>query len=136
MDRRVIDASVALKWVLDEDGTPAALQMLDAGALHAPDFVFVEIGNVLWAKVRRRRMSRTAADSAYDSITAVGLTLTPLAELIAPARRLAFALDLTVYDTLYAALAQQLDCPLATADRALADAMNAAGMPGSAFFIE
>lgn len=63
------------------------------------------------------------------------LVLTPLAELTRPARSLAFALDLTVYDAVYAALAQQLDCPLATADEKLADALTAAQLTASALLI-
>lgn len=51
----------------------------------------------------------------------------PLGELTLAARQLAFALDLTMYG----ALAQQLDCALATADKALASAMATRGAPGS-----
>ncbi len=131
----VIDASAALKWVLEERGTAAALQLLDDDVLHAPDFMLVEVANVLWSKVRRGVLKRVEADAGYEAIAAVPIALAPLGELTLAARSLAFALDLTLYDALYAALAQRFDCPLATADETLARAMNASGIPGSALLL-
>jgi len=135
LQRVVVDASAALKWVLEEEGTAAASELLDTDVLHAPDFMLLEAANVLWAKARRGILTRSEADTAFQALAAVPLVLTPLAELTRPARTLGFALDLTVYDAVYAALAQQLDCPLATADRTLAQAMTAAGLAGSAQLI-
>ena len=135
LQRVVVDASAALKWVLDEEGSNAAYELLDEDVLHAPDFMLLEAANVLWAKTRRAVLSRAEADAAFDALAAVPLVVTPLAELIRPARTLAFALDLTVYDAVYAALAQQLACPLATADEKLANAMAAAHLASSAQLI-
>lgn len=135
MGQIAVDASVALKWVLVESGTDAALEILDEDILHAPDFMLVEVANVLWTKVRRQVLTRAEADAAYDAISAVPCLLTPLGELIAPARSLAFALDVTVYDAAYAALAQRMNCPLATADQSLARALEVAGLPVSARLI-
>lgn len=132
LQRVVVDTSAALKWVLEEQGSAAVRELLDKDVLHAPDFMLLEVANVLWAKARRGVLSRAEADAAFEALAGFPLVLTPLAELTRPARSLAFALDLTVYDALYAALAQQLDCPLATADAALARAMTAAALTGSA----
>ena len=46
----VIDTSVALKWVIDEDGSEAARELLLGEALAASDLIIVECANVLWAK--------------------------------------------------------------------------------------
>lgn len=124
----VIDASAALKWILDETGQEAALALLEEDVLHAPDFLLVEVANVLWSKVRRRVLDRSQADAAYEAIGAVPIAYTSVAELALPARSLAHALDLSVYDALYAALAQRLGCALATADERLAGAMDASGI--------
>ena len=56
------------------------------------------------------------------------VVLVPDGELTAAARSLAFALNVTVYDALYAALAQRLGCPLATADATMARAIDVAGI--------
>ncbi|MEQ8857924.1 MAG: type II toxin-antitoxin system VapC family toxin [Pseudomonadales bacterium] len=124
----VVDASAALKWILDEDGQDAALRLLDEDVLHAPDFLLVEVANVLWSKVRRRILERSQADAAYEAIASVPIAYTSVAELTIPARTLAHALDLSVYDALYAALAQRLRCALATADARLAEVVDASGI--------
>jgi predicted nucleic acid-binding protein len=135
MTQVVVDASTALKWVLEEPGTEAALRVLDEDVIHAPDFLLVEVANVLWAKARRGVLTRAGADAAFEAVAAVPIAYAPLGELTSPARSLAFALDVTLYDALYAALAQRFDCPLVTADVALANAINASGMAGSARLI-
>jgi predicted nucleic acid-binding protein len=131
----VVDASAALKWILDEDGQEAALSLLAEDILHAPDFLLVEVANVLWSKVRRRILDRSQADAAYEAIAAVPVAYTSVAELTLPARTLAHALDLSVYDALYVALAERLRCALATADTRLAGAMDAAGIAAHARLI-
>jgi predicted nucleic acid-binding protein len=57
----IIDASVALKWVIDEDGSEAARGLLLGEALAAPDLIVVECAIVLWAKARRRQLNRELA---------------------------------------------------------------------------
>jgi len=64
----VVDASAALKWILDENGRAAALELLEEDVLHAPDFVLVEVANVLWSKVRRHMLEQPQEDVAYEAI--------------------------------------------------------------------
>jgi predicted nucleic acid-binding protein len=52
----VIDASIAIKWVIEEEGTKEALALRNQ-ALVAPDLLIAECANVLWKKVRRREPS-------------------------------------------------------------------------------
>jgi predicted nucleic acid-binding protein len=128
MAQIVVDASVALKWVLDEPGTRHAAELVGE-SLHAPDFMLVEVANVLWAKSRRKQLTRKQADSAFDAVVQTPVAITQIGDLLAPARSLGFALDLTLYDCLYVALAQRLGFPLATADSGIADAIEAAALP-------
>lgn len=134
-DAHVVDASAALKWVIEESGSEAALKLLEGEALFAPDFLLVEVANVLWSKGRRGVLTREQVEIAYEAVASAPLVLVPLGELIPAARTLAFALDVTVYDALYAALAQRLDCPLATADERLAGAMARSGGPGRGLLV-
>jgi predicted nucleic acid-binding protein len=54
----VVDANVAIKWVLLEIYTDSALRLLnDDHTLLVPDFFFPEIGNILWKRVRRGEMT-------------------------------------------------------------------------------
>jgi predicted nucleic acid-binding protein len=52
----VIDASVAIKWIIDEEGSPAALA-LRKHSLAAPDLLMAECANILWKKSRRGELS-------------------------------------------------------------------------------
>jgi predicted nucleic acid-binding protein len=67
----VIDASVALKWVLEERGSSEARQLLTANhLLAAPDLMWIECANVLWVKARKGQISASDARAALDAIDA------------------------------------------------------------------
>ena len=52
-ERLVVDASVAIKWVVPEAGSERAITLLDHG-LVAPDLLFSECANILWRKLAPR----------------------------------------------------------------------------------
>lgn len=128
----VVDASVALKWLIDEDGSIAALALLDGPALLAPELIHVEIANALWRMARTGRLS--AADAADALLVFQRLPLrrrTADRDLTSEALRLARLLDHPVYDCLYLALAMDAGAPVVTADRRFvaAAARDAASAP-------
>ena len=63
----VVDASVAIKWVVDEPGLAAAALLLDGRPLHAPSLLFVEAANAFWAVTRRGAIERAGAADALTS---------------------------------------------------------------------
>jgi len=111
----VIDASVAIKWVIDEPGTEQAL-LLRQHPLSAPDLLVPECANILWKKVRRQELSQDEAMLAAGLLERADVRLEPMRALLERATRLAVALDHPAYDCMYLALAQILSCPLVTAD--------------------
>ena len=48
MSTLVIDASIAVKWVVEEDGTPQALMVRRRAKLIAPELLVAECANILW----------------------------------------------------------------------------------------
>ena len=52
----VIDASVALKWVMAEDGSAAAVALRSSGELAEPAIWLTEAANGLWKYVARREL--------------------------------------------------------------------------------
>lgn len=123
----VIDASVAIKWVIEETGTKEALS-LRRHHLLAPDLLMAECANILWKKVRRKEMSAEEAGLAARLLARADLTLAPMRPLLEPAARLAIALDHPAYDCVYLALAERHGCDFVTADEALGRKARAASL--------
>jgi predicted nucleic acid-binding protein len=83
----IADASVALKWVIEEEGSQAARTLLLDEPLAAPDLLIVECANVLWAKARRAVITRDLAGAALAAIQAAPIELLPAAPTLPPPRR-------------------------------------------------
>ena len=128
----VIDASVATKWVLNEEHAEASLRVLAAGfSLHAPSHWLGEVGTALWSSSAvRRELTQEACRERYDWVLSLDIAEEPIRRLAAPALSIAFDLGLTVYDALYIALSKRIRAPLVTADRKLRDRV-ARQEPGS-----
>jgi predicted nucleic acid-binding protein len=125
--RIVVDGSVAAKWYFPEPGHEAANGILAGGIsgeheLLAPDLIVPEFVNVLWKHVRRRECSIAAAEAILAAWQTDHPALVPSADLATRAFQLATALDLSLYDCLYLALALAIEARLVTADRQLARA--------------
>ncbi len=84
----VIDASVAIKWVVDEDGTAEAL-LLRRHRLLAPDLLIAECANILWKKVRRKELSEEVAVVSAGVLARSDIEFEALAGLMEQATRLA-----------------------------------------------
>ena len=114
----VVDASVALKWVVPEAGSEAA-QALRAEDAHliAPTLAMAEIGNVLWKKSMRGEIARGEAVLALRLALSHFTEFVPLDDLREPALEMAIELRHPIYDCFYLALAQRQRCALVTADR-------------------
>jgi predicted nucleic acid-binding protein len=119
---RIVDASVALKWVIEEDGSEAANALVLAHPLAAPDLLLIECANVLWVKKRRGVLSRDLAHAALSAIRATPIRLLPTGAYALSAQTIAFEIDQTAYDSLYLAAALAEHATLVTADRAFASA--------------
>ena len=131
MSGAVVDASVAVKWVVTEPGSDSAAALLDGRPLIAPDLLWAECGNVLWMKVRRGVLQATEAELAGKVLRGADVRTVPGRPLMESALSLALRLEHSVYDCLYLALAIQQDCPLLTADSRFVERVEASGIaPG------
>ena len=118
MRRLVVDASVAIKWLVDEPGTDDAL-FLRRHRLSAPDLLTIECANILWKKCRRNELTSDEATLAARLLERAGIELAPMRRLLESTVRLAIALDHPAYDCAYLALAETMRCAMVTADESL-----------------
>jgi predicted nucleic acid-binding protein len=117
----VIDASIAVKWVVEETGTVEALSLRRQGRLIAPELLVAECANILWKKVRRQELSKDEAVLAAVVLAAgllqrADVELQPTRSLLSAATSIAIELDHPAYDCVYIALAIANDCSFVTAD--------------------
>ncbi len=111
----VVDASVALKWVLDEPGQAAADALIDL-ELAAPSLWLVEAANALWRRSQRGEISGLEAEERLAELFNAPVTAVAIEEDLPEALRLAQALGHPVYDCLYLALALRENTHVVTAD--------------------
>jgi predicted nucleic acid-binding protein len=127
MPALVLDASVAIAWIMpDEDVASAQAirdQVTDQGAV-VPSLWRLEVANILLQAERARRVSGGHRDRALALLMSL-----PIAIDQETSRRawletidLAQQHDLTTYDACYLELALRLSLPLATFDQRLAAA--------------
>ncbi len=127
----VVDSSVAIKWFVPElfaAEAAAILAAYQAGTLTllAPDLIYAELGNIVWKKQTLQGLAAADAARIIGDVRTLGLTITPSAELLSDAYRLAVAHRRTVYDALYLALGVRENCAVVTADERLVNAVGAA----------
>ncbi len=118
----VVDASVAIKWVVQESGSFEADALIKEQPLIAPDFLLLECANVLAQHERRGALQRDDADARLGRIGTLGVRLYPTRDFVREAHRLAVTLRQSAYDCLYLALAREQGVRLVTADIRFAEA--------------
>jgi predicted nucleic acid-binding protein len=116
MNTIVIDASIAVKWVVEEPGTTEALTLRRCSTTLAPGILVAECANILWKKVHRNELSVHEALLAARLLEASEIELLSSRSLLEPATRMAVELNHPAYDCLYLALAASRGCRFVTAD--------------------
>jgi predicted nucleic acid-binding protein len=107
----VLDASVLAALYVDDPATEqseAALQQIERDELHAPDFVVLEVANVLWKRVRREELHAEDAMAAIADLSAASIQLHPIGSLVSQSLALALSHGFTTYDATYVALATRV----------------------------
>ena len=119
----VVDASVVIKWFVEEPDSGAAREVLLGDlVLAAPSHL---VGEVARGLLRRRRAGDLSPEDAKRALAGlpVIVALAPMDGLASLAFDIADRAHVTIYDALYIALADQRDDVLVTADRRLCDGL-------------
>ena len=125
-EQLVVDASVAIKWVVAESGSERAIT-LRHHRLITPDLLFAECANVLWRKLRRREITKDETVTAARTLELVDLVVISARVYAARAVEIAAELDHPAYDAIYLAVAEAFGLRLVTADDRLIRKADQAG---------
>ena len=126
----VIDASVTMSWLFDDESDPGAIAVLaslDDGFGFVPRHWHLEVRNSLLIGERRGRITSKAIDDNLLFLNGLSLHTDTGANLDA-ALDLARSHGLSMYDAVYLELAVRSRIPLATLDRRLAQATSTEGV--------
>ncbi len=120
----VVDASVAVKWLFEEQDSDHAEALLTSAGedklrLVAPTILPAEIANALWKRMRRGDMDRQRTLETGERFEEICPLLIPIEDFVRRALELAINSRHPVYDCLYVALAEELPGQLVTADERL-----------------
>jgi len=121
----VVDASVAVKWLVPEEYSDLALKLLKnfaegAVELHAPLLLKYEVYNSLRTYVSRNIVAMEDAYKLSSIFSQIELNYhEPSWESLQASLKQALEYGITVYDTVYIALARELGTVLITADKYL-----------------
>lgn len=125
----VVDASVAVKFVVRETGSEAAKKLLKVpDPLIAPDWLLAEAASTLWKKVKRSELLIIHAERCLDDLPRFFERLVPARALLSEAFGWSFRLRHSIYDCFYLALALQEESRLVTADVKFHGVLDQAGL--------
>lgn len=125
----VLDASITVCWLLDDEDHPHAAEALDrirTDQALVPSLWWFEVRNTLLVNERRGRLTESDTLTFLGALRRLAIAVDPALneDVLALGRRH----RLTVYDAAYLELARRENLPLATLDQRLATAAQAEGV--------
>ncbi len=122
----VIDASVALSWILPGEETNKTILLRDYAVengdakLLVPTIFWYEVANVLWVAVKRERIVQSEAIEGLKALLdfRIDTTVTDPTVMLS----ISFAQDIAVYDSAYLSVAKYYGATLWTIDKGLVKA--------------
>lgn len=126
MSKVVVDASLALRWVLADEKEASVDALLEQWLtslteMIAPPLFHAEVTNALYLSLKRNRLTLDEAALALKGIMQLGVQLSEPTDLYFKSLRIAVTYSISnAYDAIYLALAEIEGCELWTADERLA----------------
>lgn len=121
----IIDASVAVKWLIEEAQSDLARGLLDRADLSAPSLLFPEVANALWKSVMRGQTDPMAPLREQMEDLSKAVTTVDESHVMPRALELAILFKHSVYHCVYLALAERLNDDMVTADDKFVQAVGA-----------
>ena len=126
----VVDASVAVKWVVREPDSDAADALFDADELIAPALWLTEASNVLWRRVRIGDITADEARARLSELLKAPVASFAMEPHLDRALQLATEIGHPIYDCIYLALALHHGTHVVTPDNRFAAAASRPDLAG------
>ncbi|MEB3338368.1 MAG: type II toxin-antitoxin system VapC family toxin [Leptolyngbyaceae bacterium] len=123
--RCVVDTSVAIKLVIEQEGSEQAEALFATlgtepdTELYVPELFYAECANVLWQYVRRANYPPSEAKASLIRLKALSLQKVAIPDLVNEALEIAITQSISAYDACYVEISKRLKVPLVTADQKL-----------------
>ena len=129
----VMDCSIALSWYFSDeatDSTQALRERLVEASIHVPSLWPLEVTNALLAALRRKRITETELQGLLTDLRQLPDEIDRETDSMVweDSFYLAKQFNLSIYDATYLELAVRKELPIATLDKALANASLEAGV--------
>lgn len=120
----VLDSCVLAKTVLDEPDSHLAAELIESvmkrrDEVYALDIALVEVTNVIWKSCRRQLIDDRKAHQIFAELMSFTGVSVPSRPLLSRGLQLAMQYQIAVYDALFVAAVEQLDCRGVTSDATL-----------------
>lgn len=129
----IVDASVAAKWLFDDEDLLAEARSVRISAeslgvaLGAPDILWAELGHALVRAVRHGRIDGMTAQTLSGELVDLRPLVSDIRVDPRDAVRVALTVGVSAYDAQYLALGSALGAPVLTADAGMYDRGRAHG---------
>ncbi len=124
----IIDASVAVKWFVEESRHEMARELISSGVpLAAPDIALVEVANALQKKASLKQIEPDQARKALSVLNECFAELIAFADLLPAALEMSLNMRHPIYDCLYLACANMVGGRLITDDAKFSEKCKSIG---------
>jgi predicted nucleic acid-binding protein len=123
----VIDASALTKFILKEEGWEEVISYLKAGTVSV-DLVVKEVANAIWKTFKQEAISIEEAKTILKALKEIVEKVIKIEEelnYVDEAIKIAFSRNITIYDSLYIAMAKIKGLNLLTIDETQANVAKA-----------
>ena len=128
MSSFIVDASVAIQWLVEEPDSKRADSFYDrygSKGLVAPELIVAEVCNIAWRKAVQKEIPVEQAIRIASGFPVLLPALVPSVRLAHLATAIALEINHPIYDCFYLSCADFMNAPLVTVDKRLIEKLSA-----------
>lgn len=121
MNHYILDASIVIQRFIQQEYTWQTVilfnQLLEGDQFYLPEFCLLECTNVVGKQVRFYGLPESQGKLLIEDMQSIPFQIRSVSNLLSSALNIGLTYQLAIYDSLYIALALDLNYPLITVDK-------------------